>query len=103
MNFNDEHNELLIAQGEAHLIPGHIPGGFLAGFQSSADAEMGCGQRSVVVLLLTMVLVPPLAGFYSYFYGRPSAPARVQQGDRQGLGTCGRFRASRWFRARPIL
>jgi cobalt-zinc-cadmium efflux system membrane fusion protein len=33
--------------------------------------KMGWGQRSVVVLLLTVVLVPPLAGFYSYFSGVP--------------------------------
>ena len=32
---------------------------------------MGFGQRAVVALLLTVVLVPPTAGFYSYFSGIP--------------------------------
>jgi len=32
---------------------------------------MGFGQRAVVALLLTVVLVPPAAGFYSYFSGVP--------------------------------
>jgi cobalt-zinc-cadmium efflux system membrane fusion protein len=36
-----------------------------------ARLKMGWGQRGVVVLLLTVVLVPPLAGFYSYFSGIP--------------------------------
>ena len=33
--------------------------------------KMGWGQRSVVGLLLTVVLIPPLGGFYSYFTGIP--------------------------------
>ncbi len=32
---------------------------------------MGFGQKVVVALLLTVVLVPPLGGFYSYFSGVP--------------------------------
>jgi cobalt-zinc-cadmium efflux system membrane fusion protein len=32
---------------------------------------MGFGQKAVVLLLLTVVIVPPLAGFYSYFSGIP--------------------------------
>jgi cobalt-zinc-cadmium efflux system membrane fusion protein len=32
---------------------------------------MGFGQKVVVAILLTVVLVPPLAGFYSYFTGIP--------------------------------
>jgi cobalt-zinc-cadmium efflux system membrane fusion protein len=43
---------------------------------SMADAhatprKMGFGQRTVVALLLTVVLLPPAAGFYSYFTGVP--------------------------------
>jgi cobalt-zinc-cadmium efflux system membrane fusion protein len=38
---------------------------------ASARLRMGWGQRAVVVLLLTGVLVPPAAGFYSYFSGVP--------------------------------
>ncbi len=38
---------------------------------AAARLKMGWGQRAVVVLLLTVVLVPPLAGFYSYFSGVP--------------------------------
>jgi cobalt-zinc-cadmium efflux system membrane fusion protein len=36
-----------------------------------ARIRMGWGQRGVVGLLLTVVLAPPLAGFYSYFSGIP--------------------------------
>jgi cobalt-zinc-cadmium efflux system membrane fusion protein len=32
---------------------------------------MGLGQRVIVAILLTVVLVPPAAGFYSYFTGIP--------------------------------
>jgi cobalt-zinc-cadmium efflux system membrane fusion protein len=32
---------------------------------------MGFGQRAVVAVLLTVVVVPPAAGFYSYFSGVP--------------------------------
>ena len=70
MNLNDEHEALLIAQGEAHLIPGHTAGGSTPG-PRPAPRRMGIGQKAVVVLLLTVVLVPPLGGFYSYFSGIP--------------------------------
>jgi cobalt-zinc-cadmium efflux system membrane fusion protein len=36
-----------------------------------ARLKMGWGQKIVVALLLTVVLVPPLLGFYSYFSGVP--------------------------------
>src|SRR5271157_4811334 len=70
MNLNEEHEALLIAQGEAHLIPGHTPGASTPGARP-APRKMGYGQKAVVALLLTVVLVPPLAGFYSYFSGIP--------------------------------
>jgi cobalt-zinc-cadmium efflux system membrane fusion protein len=38
---------------------------------AAAKLKMGLGQRTVVAILLTVVLVPPLAGFYSYFSGVP--------------------------------
>ncbi len=38
---------------------------------AAARLKMGWGQRAVVLLLLTVVIVPPLAGFYSYFSGIP--------------------------------
>jgi len=38
---------------------------------AASRLKMGWGQRAVVILLLTVVLVPPLAGFYSYFSGVP--------------------------------
>ncbi len=38
---------------------------------AAARLKMGWGQRAIVVVLLTVVLVPPLAGFYSYFSGVP--------------------------------
>jgi cobalt-zinc-cadmium efflux system membrane fusion protein len=36
-----------------------------------ARLRMGWGQRFVVALLLTVVLVPPTGGFYGYFTGKP--------------------------------
>ncbi len=38
---------------------------------AAAKLKMGWGQKIVVAILLTVVLVPPLAGFYSYFSGVP--------------------------------
>jgi cobalt-zinc-cadmium efflux system membrane fusion protein len=38
---------------------------------AAARLKMGWGQRAVVLILLTVVIVPPLAGFYSYFSGVP--------------------------------
>jgi len=38
---------------------------------AAARLKMGWGQRSVVAILLTVVILPPLAGFYSYFSGIP--------------------------------
>jgi cobalt-zinc-cadmium efflux system membrane fusion protein len=78
---NTEQNlELLHAQGDAHLIPGT---------PSSArprPRKMGFGQKAVVALLLTVVVVPPLAGFYSYFSGVPlhllaSAPKEEKESE----------------------
>jgi cobalt-zinc-cadmium efflux system membrane fusion protein len=37
----------------------------------AARRRIGFGQSVVVVILLTVVLLPPLAGFYSYFSGTP--------------------------------
>ncbi len=70
MKRNEEHEALLIAQGEAHLIPGHTAGASTPG-PKPAPRKMGIGQKAVVALLLTIVLVPPLGGFYSYFSGIP--------------------------------
>ena len=38
---------------------------------SAAQRKMGLGQRIVVVVLLTIVIAPPMAAFYSYFSGVP--------------------------------
>jgi cobalt-zinc-cadmium efflux system membrane fusion protein len=38
---------------------------------AAARLKMGWGQRAVVLILLTVVIVPPLAGYYSYFSGVP--------------------------------
>ncbi len=69
MKRNEEHEALLIAQGEAHLIPGHTAGTTTPG-PAPTPRKMGIGQKAVVALLLTIVLVPPLGGFYSYFSGK---------------------------------
>jgi membrane fusion protein, heavy metal efflux system len=63
----DQDHELLHAQGEGHLsthapsTPGDAP----------APRRMGFGQRLVVLILLTVVVLPPAAGFYSYFTNTP--------------------------------
>src|SRR6516164_1747128 len=46
--------------------------------------RMGWGQRSVVALLLTIVIVPPMAGFYSYFSGVPLHLLAGKQEDEGG-------------------
>ena len=69
MNRNEEHEALLIAQGEGHLITGHTSAAMPEA--GSAPRKMSIGQKTVVVILLTIVLVPPLGGFFSYFSGIP--------------------------------
>ncbi len=70
MKRDEEHEALLIAQGEAHLIPAHSPG-ISTATEKPARHHSSFGRRVVIATLLTMVLVPPLAGFYSYFSGVP--------------------------------
>ncbi len=64
----EQDHELLHAQGEGHLgtHPPAEPSG-----AGAPRRKMGFGQRLVVLILLTVVIVPPLAGFYSYFSGIP--------------------------------
>jgi cobalt-zinc-cadmium efflux system membrane fusion protein len=64
----EQHHELLHAQGDGHLVPaapGSTPPPLVP------RRRMGTGQRAVVALLLTVVLVPPTAAFYSYISGVP--------------------------------
>jgi cobalt-zinc-cadmium efflux system membrane fusion protein len=66
----EQHHELLRAQGDSHLIAG------APGAHSSADApeprrRMGLGQKIFVVLLLTLVLIPSTGAIYSYVSGVP--------------------------------
>ncbi len=61
----EQDHELLHAEGDAHLVQGSAAGG------RPAPRKMGFGQKLVVALLLAVVLLPPLAGFYSYFTGIP--------------------------------
>ena len=48
---------------------------------AAARLKMGWGQRAVVFLLLTVVIVPPLAGFFSYFSGIPLHLLAVRKED----------------------
>jgi cobalt-zinc-cadmium efflux system membrane fusion protein len=66
----EQDRELLHAQGEGHLIPS-TPGSAPPSGAWAGRRRMGFGQRVVVLLLLTVVTVPPAAGFYSYFSGVP--------------------------------
>lgn len=61
----EQDHELLHAEGDGHLVHATTAA------NPPAPRKMGLGQKMVVVLLLTVVLVPPLAGFYSYFTGIP--------------------------------
>ncbi len=67
----EQDHELMHAQGEGHLIPSTSASAQPSGAGAAPRKRMGIGQRAVVVLLLTVVLVPPMAGFYSYFSGIP--------------------------------
>jgi cobalt-zinc-cadmium efflux system membrane fusion protein len=50
---------------------------------------MGFGQRVVVAILLTVVLVPPAAGFYSYFSGVPLHLLASKKEDKETSGSTG--------------
>jgi cobalt-zinc-cadmium efflux system membrane fusion protein len=66
----EQDHELLRAQGEGHLIAG----GSSPAQSTTAGApqrKIGIGQRALVTILLSVVLIPPAAGFYSYFSGVP--------------------------------
>jgi membrane fusion protein, heavy metal efflux system len=58
---------------------------------AAARLKMGFGQKVVVALLLTVVLVPPLAGFYSYFSGVPLRllAAKKEEEDKEADGSTG--------------
>ena len=102
MNRNEEHEALLIAQGEAHLIAGQTSGATTPGAKP-APRKMGFGQKIVVAILLTIVLVPPLGGFYSYFSG---IPLHLLASSKEVDKAARPFRPSerlRWSRVKPIL
>ncbi|MGO9601642.1 MAG: efflux RND transporter periplasmic adaptor subunit [Isosphaeraceae bacterium] len=65
----EEDQELLQAQGEGHPIPSGP-----SSTQATVGAprrKMGFGQKLMVTILLSVVLIPPAAGFFSYFSGVP--------------------------------
>ncbi len=64
-----------------------------------ARLKMGWGQRSVVALLLTVVLVPPLAGFYSYFSG---IPLHLLASTKDDKDTVERFRPTQHLSGRGV-
>jgi cobalt-zinc-cadmium efflux system membrane fusion protein len=70
MNANQQYEESMHAQGEGHLIAG-TPSSSPPSAGGPAQRKMALGQRAGVAILLTVVVVPPLAGFYSYFSGVP--------------------------------
>src|SRR6516165_7184230 len=70
MSLKEEHEALLIAQREGHLVEGQTSEASQGG-AASAPRKMGLGQKLVVVILLSVVTIPPAAGFYSYFSGVP--------------------------------
>jgi len=70
MNFDQEHEELLNSRGEARPISS-TPTSPPLSQAGPPPRKTGWGYRVVIALLLTVVLVPPLAGFYSFFSGIP--------------------------------
>jgi len=83
MNTEREYAELCHAQGEGQPIPSESVSA-PPWEAEAAPCGMGFGQRLVVALLLTVVLVPPLGGFYSSFSG---IPLRVLLWGKQEKGT----------------
>ncbi len=61
----EQDHELLHAQGDAHLIPG------APSAPSGSAPRMGLVQKIFGAILLSVVLLAPAAGFYSYFSGIP--------------------------------
>ncbi|HKI16380.1 MAG TPA: efflux RND transporter periplasmic adaptor subunit [Isosphaeraceae bacterium] len=70
MNPDQRYDALFDEHGESRPVPSTPTSGPSA-TAAAPRRRMGFGQRLVVGLLLTVVLVPPLAGFYSYFSGVP--------------------------------
>ena len=66
----EQDNELMRASSEGHLIPS-TSASAQPSEAGAAPRRMGIGQRAVVALLLTVVLVPPSLAIYSYFSGVP--------------------------------
>ena len=71
MDANQEYEELFNDRGEGQPIPSAPSSAPPSAAGAAPRRRMGFGQRAVVVFLLTVVLVPPTAGFYSYLSGVP--------------------------------
>jgi membrane fusion protein, heavy metal efflux system len=54
---------------------------------ATSRLKMGWGQKAVVALLLTVVTLPPLAGFYSYFSGIPLHLLHGKKEEEGGAGS----------------
>jgi cobalt-zinc-cadmium efflux system membrane fusion protein len=66
----DQEQKLLQPPGDGHVgLTAQSPG--QSQRAGTGRPRMGFGQRIVVMMILVVVLVPPLAGFYSYFSGVP--------------------------------
>jgi len=70
MNSSDQYEALTDTQGESHRIAS-APSSSARSAGGHAQRKMGFGQRASVAILVTVVVVPPVAGFYSYFSGVP--------------------------------
>jgi cobalt-zinc-cadmium efflux system membrane fusion protein len=79
----EQDHELLRAQGDHHLIPS-TPGSDSSEDAAAPRRRMGIGQKIFVVLLLTVVLVPSSAAFYSFFMGIPLRVLASTKGTDQG-------------------
>jgi cobalt-zinc-cadmium efflux system membrane fusion protein len=81
---NEEQDQArLRAQGDAHLIPS-TPGSESPVGATAQRRRMGLGQKIFVVLLLTVVLVPSSAAFYSFFMGVPLRVLASAKGKGEG-------------------
>ena len=69
MNGDNRHHTLLTEQGEEPLTAGHTSGTLTAA--STPAQNQASDRKSSLMLLLTTVMLPSLAGFYTYFTGVP--------------------------------
>jgi cobalt-zinc-cadmium efflux system membrane fusion protein len=93
MNAHQEHEESLHGQGTGDWDPNSSTSTSPSG-AALPPFRMGFVQRLVVAILLSVVVVPPAAGFYSYFSGVPLHLLAASKQDKETEGSSDRPRVS---------